>query len=338
MLLVAVIVAVFLIAVGLGVLLATAGGRNEVPRVLGLSYKEATRKVESKGLSIEIDSMQDSSVDCSRLKVQEQDPKPGAAADRDEVVTVRLKGLRDMPLTGGTKNSQPSSQPAAQGTQEQPGAGQPAAQPAPAGRTVCLDPGHSNHSGSEIDPATGLNVGDNSGASGELQTMWDLAVKAKARLEQAGYTVRLTKGGANEYASLRTRADIGNNCNIVVRLHFDDTGFTGVMRAPANAARCPASDPSRATVIDTGVANESNRLAADLASPLGLSVRDDTGGTSQGNGTPPGHPTALVGSVLSRVPVVCVENQVSLVLNNPAGQDQVADRLLQGINSYFQGH
>ncbi|HEY5533246.1 MAG TPA: hypothetical protein VIK22_14750, partial [Candidatus Anoxymicrobiaceae bacterium] len=67
-------------------------------------------------------------------------------------------------------------------------------------------------------------------------------------------------------------------------------------------------------------------------------VRDDTGGTSQGNGTPPGHPTALVGSVLSRVPVVCVENQVSHVLNNPAGQDQVADRLLQGINSYFQGH
>jgi hypothetical protein len=123
----------------------------------------------------------------------------------------------------------------------------------------------------------------------------------------------------------------------MVRLHYDDTGFTGVMRAPENAARCPQDDPSRITVIDSGVATESNRLAADLASALGLSVRDDTGGTSQGNSTPSGHPTALIGSVLSQVPVVCIENKMSLVRGNTDGQNQVAAQIVQGINAYFEG-
>jgi N-acetylmuramoyl-L-alanine amidase len=147
----------------------------------------------------------------------------------------------------------------------------------------------------------------------------------------------LTKTDANEYVSLRGRADIGNTCSIMVRLHYDDTGFTGVMRAPHNGARCPQDDPSRITVVDENVAAQSDSLAGALAAALGLSVRDDTGGTSQGNATPAGHPTALIGSVLSRVPVVTIENQMSRVRANPEGQNQVAAQIVQGINAYFAG-
>lgn len=206
----------------------------------------------------------------------------------------------------------------------------------PADHVVCIDPGHSGRTGDEIDPATGLNVGDNTGAPGELEANWELALKAKALLEGAGYEVRLTKDSTYAYASLKARADIGNSCDIMVRLHFDDTGYTGVMRPPPNAARCPTSDPSRITVVDLGVAAGSNELASFLAPPLGLRVRDDTGGTSAGNSTPPGHPTCLIGSLLSRVPAVCIENPASLA-RDPAGRDQLAAELLRGIEAYFAG-
>ncbi len=314
------------------VLLTVGGGDGTVPDVRGLTFDGARKKVEGSGLSIEVDPTQDDSGEYGGLEVVSQDPKPGTSAEGDEVVTVRLKGLHAAPELTGEEGVEPGQPPSA----EQAAPQEQGAAPAPAAaRTVCVDPGHSGRSGSEIDPATGLNVGDNTGASGEVQAMWELAQRLKTRLEQAGYSVRLTRDGAAGYASLRTRADIGNACSIMVRLHYDDSGFTGVMRAPQNGARCPASDPSRITVIDSGVAAESDRLAGDLASALGLTVRDDTGGTSQGNGTPPGHPTALVGSVLSRVPVVCIENRMELVRGNASGQDQVAAQIVQGINAYF---
>lgn len=325
------------IVAGLVAVLTMRSGGPKVPRLIGMPFSEAKKKVEGMGLFIEIDSMQDSSGDCSKLKVESQDPKEGTGLEASETVTVRLKGLHESPeFTGEEKTPGGVSpdQPASTAPEPQPGTAAPS--PTAGGRTVCLDPGHSPRSGSEIDPATGLNVGDNEGASGEIQSMWDLAQKARAGLEQAGYTVRLTKESADAYASLRTRADIGNSCSLIVRLHFDDSGFTGVMRPPANAARCPQSDPSRITAVDAGVAGESDRLAGALAAALGLQVRDDTGGTSNGNATPSGHPTCLIGSVLSRVPVVCIEHDVAQVRDNPSGQDQAAAAIVSGINAYFR--
>ncbi len=323
------------IVAGAIALLVMKSGGPRVPRLVGMRYAEARKHIEGMGLFIEIDPMQDSSGDCSKLKVRSQDPKEGARAKANETVTVRLAGLHESPeLTGGSRT--PRAVPGGEPDTAAPEGEQPAAPAPPAGRTVCLDPGHSPRSGSEIDPATGLNVGDNEGASGEIQAMWDLAQRTKARLEQAGYSVRLTKESPDAYASLRARADIGNTCSVTVRLHFDDSGYTGVMRPPANAARCPQSDPSRVTVVDPGVAAESDRLANALARALGLSVRDDTGGTSNGNATPAGHPTCLIGSVLSRVPVVCIENQVSLVKDNAAGREQVAAAIVSGLNDFFR--
>jgi hypothetical protein len=53
--------------------------------------------------------------------------------------------------------------------------------------------------------------------------------------------------------------------------------------------------------------------------------------------TPAGHPTALIGSVISRVPVVCLENKMALVRDNPAGQEQLAGQIAAAIDAYFQG-
>ncbi|MBU4194615.1 MAG: hypothetical protein KKF66_06430, partial [Actinobacteria bacterium] len=60
--------------------------------------------------------------------------------------------------------------------------------------------------------------------------------------------------------------------------------------------------------------------------------RDDCGGTSDNTGS------AFVGSVLSRVPVILIENDPGMVRNNPGGQDRVADAIVSGINVYFQAH
>jgi N-acetylmuramoyl-L-alanine amidase len=316
------------------------GGGPHVPGVIGMKYEDAKKRIKEAGFFIEIDPMQDSSGDCRKLSVEMQDPKPGSGAEKNETVTVRLAGLHESAeFTGQTEKRGPApgdSQAAGQPAPQQAAGDTTPAQPEAAGRVICIDPGHSGRDGSETDPATGLNVGDNGGCAGELQSMWDLAQKTRAKLEAAGYSVRLTKDGPDAYASLRARADTGNSCALVIRLHYDDTGYTGVLRAPANAARCPTSDPSRITVIDGGVAGASDTLARSLAGPLGLSVKDDTGGTSQGNGTPSGHPTGLIGSVLSRVPVVCIENKMDLVRNNASGQDEVASQIAAGVNAYFQ--
>lgn len=321
------------------VFLTMRTGGLKVPDVMGLSYKDAKARIESAGLFVEIDPMQDASGDFSGLKVEMQDPKEGSSAEKNDTVVVRLKGLHESARLTGREDDKAPERPSdvPEEDRAQP-AQQPAAAQPSAGRVVCLDPGHSSRSGSEIDPATGLNVGDNQGAAGELETMWELAVVTKARLEQAGYAVRLTKSRANEYVSLRSRAEVGNTCSIVVRLHYDDSGYTGVMRPPANAARCPQSDPSRKTVVDPAVAAGSDALARALAGPLGLAVRDDTGGTSQGNSTPPGHPTCLVGSALSRVPVVCIENKLDKVRNNPSGRDEVASQIVAGVQAFFQAN
>ena len=202
--------------------------------------------------------------------------------------------------------------------------------------TLCVDPGHSGHAGNEVDPATGLNVGDNEGAPGELENNWALALKLKARLEGDGYSVKLTKSSASEYVNLRLRADIANTCAVWVRLHYDDGGYTGIMRPPVAAARCPASDPGRITVVDSYVAAASDALAQAISPFLGLDVKNDTGGTTNGNSTPAGHPTCLIGSCLSRVPIVSIENKMWLVRDNPSGQDQVAAQVAAGVEKYLQ--
>ena len=331
-----VIVAGSLVA-GMIVMLARSGGGPKVPDVVGATYDEAQEKAESADLTVEIDPMQDTSSEYEGLIVEEQDPKPGTKAYEGDVIVVRLKGLRDSPNyiidQENGASSVPETEPPVEGD-GQPAAAETAITPAvPAGRSVCIDPGHSvNSPGSEIDPVTGLNVADNGGAAGELQAMWELAQKVKARLEAAGYTVRLTKESQNSYASLRTRADVGNTCQVMVRLHYD-TNLHAILHPGEGQFK---QNGGNVVHVDVNVARASAELAQAMFPSLqtvGVTgIRNDCGGTSDNTGS------AFVGSVLSSVPVVLIENDPAMVRNNPGGQDSVADAILSGINVYFQTH
>lgn len=202
----------------------------------------------------------------------------------------------------------------------------------PACRSVCIDPGHSRGGpSSRIDPATGLDVADCGGEPGEMVAVWELARKVKAKLELAGYTVRLTKESLDSYVDLRARADIGNTCSIMVRLHCDEAlpavFHPAVGRFKAHGAR--------RVDVDSGVAESSNRLALAMfpfLKGVGVSdVMEEMGGHTNNTGT------AYVVSALARVPVVLIENKPCMIQDNPEGQDLVAEATVRGIDSYFSG-
>lgn len=179
---------------------------------------------------------------------------------------------------------------------------------------------------------TGLDVADNSGADGEIQTVWELTQITKTKLEQMGYRVVLTKDSANSYSSLRRRADIGNTCSIAVRLHYDP-GLTAILYPGEGQYK---ERGGNRIYVDPGVSRASAALAQALLPYLqtvGISrIDNDMGGTSNNSGP------AFVGSVLSSVPVVLIENNPSTIRGNPAGQEQVANALAQGIDAYLRTH
>ena len=157
------------------VLTMNSGGLS-APKLVGMKFTDAKKQVESLGLFVQIDSMQDSSGNCSKLKVELQDPKAGTSMEKDDTIMVRLKGLHESPeFTGRTSNNSALATSPDAGS-DAPGATetQPAApaqqQPASTGVVICLDPGHSGHDGNEIDSATGLNVGDNGAAPASCRT------------------------------------------------------------------------------------------------------------------------------------------------------------------------
>ncbi|MBN1289043.1 MAG: PASTA domain-containing protein [Actinobacteria bacterium] len=332
----AVIIAGSLVA-GFVVLLASGGRGPKVPDLIGKSYEEARTEAGEAKFGIEVDSLQDSSGECDGLEVVEQYPKAGSEVEEGDVIIVRLKGLYESERALGESGESGSMMP---GSNDADGGGKasgrqdgenPETEPGSV-YTVCLDPGHSTGCpASETDPATGLNIADNSGAAGELASNWEVAVKTKDQLEQAGYTVKMTKNRADTYASLRTRADIGNTCSIVIRIHFDP-GLHALLYPAAGQFK---QNGSSIKYVDPDVAAGSARLANAMYPYLqgvGInSLQNDCGGTSSNSGS------AFVGSVLSTVPVVMIENDPAMVRGNPAGQDRVAAAILQGVKAYFSG-
>ncbi|MFH1151422.1 MAG: N-acetylmuramoyl-L-alanine amidase [Actinomycetota bacterium] len=327
------VLAVGVLAGGLVLFYVLFAGGNRVPNVVGLTYDQARKRVEAAGFYIEIDPMQDSSGKCGDLEVTEQDPKAGTDAGEELMVTVRLKGLHETPEFSGVQSTTPLS-PSPEPQPEQPAASAPAPAPPAGGPTthqVCIDPGHGSGSmGTVLDEATGLDIGDGDGAAGERVAMWQIAQYAKARLEQAGYSVTLTKGSQDEKVTLKRRAEIGNTCEITIRLHYD-TSLHAVIYPAEGQYKQHGSSPR--VYVDPQVARGSEVLASALFGPLqgaGITkTRNDTGGTSNNTGP------AYVGSVFSKVPVVLIENDPELVRDNPTGQDRVAQALVEGVNAYF---
>ncbi|MDD5748026.1 MAG: N-acetylmuramoyl-L-alanine amidase [Actinomycetota bacterium] len=308
-------------------------GGPRIPDLIGFSYKRAKEKAVDSNFSIEIDPTQDAEAQgVDKLKVEEQDPKPGVRAEKGELITVKLKGLHEAPQIEDLRGTD-TSPGSIENTEESGSSGGNEQANQSRSRSVCIDPGHSgNCPSSEIDPTTGLDVADNSGASGERKAMWDLALRLKAKLEGAGYTVRLTKDSPDAYSSLRARADIGNTCEIMVRLHFDPN-LQAVLYPGEGQYK---SHGGNTVVVDPSVARSSAALAEVMfpyLKTVGITKKmNDTGGTSNDKGP------AFVISVLSRVPVVLIENEPSLVSGNASGQEQVSEAIFRGICAYFQTH
>lgn len=297
-------------------------GGTRVPDVVGLNYQDAEKVLEKAGCSIELDPYQKQEIPGAygNLRISSQDPETGTRVEAGNLVTVKLDVSRIAPREPEDNAvEQPADETARAPT------------PAPRTPTICLDPGHSvGGPGSEIDPATGLDVADNSGAQGELAAMWELALKTRDVLAARGYNVILTKQAPDQYVNLRTRADIGNQADIMVRLHYDFNLhaiiFPGEGQYKARAGHT--------VYVDPGVSQRSEVLAHTLLPHLqgvGITrVMHDCGGTSNNTGP------AFVGSVLSTVPVVLIENNPSVVRDNPQGQQSVAESLAAGIDAYFQ--
>lgn len=156
---------------------------------------------------------------------------------------------------------------------------------------MVLDPGHSGgpnfDSTAEVDgpkPVIGLGIRfhpvniadsgimsiDNGGAPGERATMWRAALQIRTILYSAGYTVDLTKSGANENVGLleRVREAINDHATIAVSLHYSggvpfgeaDAHF-GVTPQQVGRYRTNVSNGATVRFANARVAAESERDA-----------------------------------------------------------------------------
>jgi N-acetylmuramoyl-L-alanine amidase len=297
------------VGVGLGIVsfVATRGpALIQTPSLTGLKYGEAASASTTAGFRLRVDPAQDISKvkDVSTEVITKQTPAAGTSVKHGATLTVQLK--IEIP---------------------------PPPQPPKQKHVVTLDPGHSSNSpASEMDPETGLDVADNSGADGEIQTNWDIAVKTKALLEQAGYTVQLTKPAIDAHANLKQRAEVGNSGDIMIRIHYDPALVDAILYPGVGQSK---SHGSSTVKVDPQVSAKSAILANALfpyLSKVGIKkVANDMGGSSNNTGD------AYVVSVLSHVPVVVIENDPGVVRDNPTGQSQVASAIVQGVNAYFNG-
>jgi N-acetylmuramoyl-L-alanine amidase len=191
---------------------------------------------------------------------------------------------------------------------------------------ICIDPGHP----SEVGQGTrGRKIT-------EIMVAWEVAVRAKKRLEKAGMRVVMTKSRSDEFVKNRSRSEIANKAkaDLMVRLHCDSEGSSGfAIYAPtkpgiSKGTRGPSPDVIASSVAAAKVFHK--RYAEGLAGVLtDRGLKPDTAtavGAKQG---------ALTGSVFSEVPVLLIEMGVltnphdEKILASEKGQDQVAEAILQ---------
>ena len=129
------------IAVVILLLASSGGGMPKVPDVVGLTFKEAKKRVESAELTIEPSPEQDVSKvkDLAGREVVEQDPTEGEEAEEGTLVTVSLKGVPDKNVVEKeTVDSAPAQPGDSQSTQPPPPPSP--APPAPAAPPVLVAP------------------------------------------------------------------------------------------------------------------------------------------------------------------------------------------------------
>jgi N-acetylmuramoyl-L-alanine amidase len=86
-----------------------------------------------------------------------------------------------------------------------------------------LDPGHSGTSLTTIDPETQIRDEEYRNMP-EMKDVFEVAVRLKAKLEAAGYTVLVTKNAYTDTVTKRQRADIANNSHAALAVSIHTSG------------------------------------------------------------------------------------------------------------------
>ena len=214
------------------------------------------------------------------------------------------------------------------------------------GEVIVLDPGHNGMNWAypeeisrQVDIGTGTKACNTTGTSTtgggypEARFTWEVALLARARLEQLGATVILTREDNDGWGPCITeRALIGNRARAgaVISIHADG--------GPADGRGFHVIHPKKVEGFTDDITVDSLRLArtlhaayasigmpvADYTGEDGYSARDDLGGLT-----------------LSDVPVVFLEagNMRHTVdadlLTDPTFQDRIAEAITQALVAFF---
>jgi N-acetylmuramoyl-L-alanine amidase len=202
------------------------------------------------------------------------------------------------------------------------------------GKVICIDPGHPSEKGSGAQGPGGYR---------ELTANWQVALKLKALLQQAGAKVVLTKQSEKQSVRNRRRAEIANQAHaaLMIRLHCDSGKGSGfAVYYPDRQGKAEGRTGPSSSVI-TASRKAAQAIAAGMKRSLtgSLASRGVKGDSATAVG---GSQGALTGSVFSQVPVVTVE---MVMLTNPrderfirsdAGQKKLAAALKAGIAGYLK--
>jgi N-acetylmuramoyl-L-alanine amidase len=205
----------------------------------------------------------------------------------------------------------------------------PAASPNDAAPVIVIDPGHPSENG----------VGAHGNGVAEVTAAWEVAVRLRRELQDAGYDVRMTKSAERQTVRNAERARIANDAGaaLMVRLHCDvgnGTGFA-VYYPDRQGTAEGRTGPSREVMARSRAA----ALALDsaLAAELAPAHLRDGGVLGDSRTFIGGRQGALTGSIFSRVPIVTVEMAVlthaadARFIASPDGQRRMARALAAGI-------
>lgn len=206
------------------------------------------------------------------------------------------------------------------------------------GFTICLDPGHTSE--------TSAGTASLDGKLTERHVNWIVGQRLRVLLQADGAKVVMTKLRENEIVANKRRADIANaaHADLLLRLHCDSNAPSGI------TAYYPDRQGTRFGV--TGPSNDiivRSRYAAQVMSPAFASALKGVlpnGGVKGDSATFVGAKQgALTGSIFAKVPAVTVEMCVLTnahdyaFIKTRAGQEQMADALLKGVEAFARaGH
>lgn len=205
-----------------------------------------------------------------------------------------------------------------------------------AGRVLCVDPGHTSE--------TSQGTASRDGRLTERHVNWEVALRLRRLLEDAGATVVLTKTRESEVVTNRRRAEIANHAHadLLLRLHCDAASASGIATFyPDRQGTVQGhTGPTPAVIQASHRAVELFHPAAVAALRGHLPDRGIKGDSQTGVG---GKQGALTGSIFSEVPALTVEMCVLTnahdyaFIRTPAGLDAMADALCAGVIAYESG-